>query len=111
MQEKQCGSKSISFLKKHPKITFFSVLPPFRGGIAQFSEELRKSLLKKTEVESFTFQKQYPDFLFPGQSQFDEEEKTESPGVYVAINGLEIIGNEYRFSDDGKRPFKISIDS
>lgn len=42
---------------------------------------------------------------------FDEEEKTESPGVYVAINGLEIIGNEYRFSDDGKRPFKISIDS
>ena len=76
MQEKQCGSKSISFLKKHPKITFFSALPPFRGGIAQFSAELRKSLLKKTEVESFTFQKQYPDFLFPGQSQFDEEEKT-----------------------------------
>jgi glycosyltransferase involved in cell wall biosynthesis len=59
-------------LKKFPNITFFSVLPPFRGGIAQFSEELRKSLLKKTEVTAFTFQKQYPDFLFPGQTQFED---------------------------------------
>lgn len=59
-------------MKKFPNITFFSVLPPFRGGIAQFSEELRKSLLKKTEVTAFTFQKQYPDFLFPGQTQFEE---------------------------------------
>lgn len=60
-------------MKKFPNITFFSVLPPFRGGIAQFSEELRKSLLKKTEVTAFTFQKQYPDFLFPGQTQFEEK--------------------------------------
>ncbi|MFZ9612706.1 MAG: glycosyltransferase [Crocinitomicaceae bacterium] len=59
-------------MKKFPNITFFSVLPPFRGGIAQFSEELRKSLLKKTEVTAFTFQKQYPDFLFPGQTQFED---------------------------------------
>jgi glycosyltransferase involved in cell wall biosynthesis len=59
-------------LKKLPNITFFSALPPFRGGIAQFSEELRKSLVKKTKVSAFTFRKQYPDFLFPGQTQFDE---------------------------------------
>lgn len=40
---------------------------------------------------------------------FAEEELTESPGVFVAINGLETLGNEYRFSDDKKRPFKITV--
>ena len=53
------------------KLTFFSALPPFRGGIAQFSEQLRKSLAKVREVDSFTFRQQYPNFLFPGQSQFE----------------------------------------
>ena len=40
---------------------------------------------------------------------FDESEGTESPGAFVAINGLEILGNEYRFSDGTKRPFKITV--
>ena len=40
---------------------------------------------------------------------FAEKELTESPGVFIAINGLETLGNEYRFSDDSKRPFKITV--
>jgi glycosyltransferase involved in cell wall biosynthesis len=58
------------------KLTFFSALPPFRGGIAQFSEQLRKSLAKVREVDSFTFRQQYPNFLFPGQSQFEDASST-----------------------------------
>jgi glycosyltransferase involved in cell wall biosynthesis len=54
------------------KVTFFSALPPFRGGIAQFSEQFRKAIAKVRDVESFTFRHQYPNFLFPGQSQFEE---------------------------------------
>lgn len=61
-------------MAKHEKITFFSALPPFRGGIAQFSEQLRKSISKKRDVEAFTFQKQYPNVLFPGQSQFEDKQ-------------------------------------
>ena len=53
------------------KLTFFSALPPFRGGIAQFSEQLRKSLAKVRDIDAFTFRQQYPNFLFPGQSQFE----------------------------------------
>jgi glycosyltransferase involved in cell wall biosynthesis len=59
-------------VSKREKITFFSALPPFRGGIAQFSEQFRRSLAKKRDVDAFTFQNQYPNFLFPGQSQFEE---------------------------------------
>ena len=52
------------------KISIFSAYYPFRGGIAQFNERLVKSLDKKNEVAVFTFKKQYPNFLFPGSSQF-----------------------------------------
>ena len=101
MQEKQCGPKSISFLKKHPKVTFFSALPPFRGGIAQFSEELRKSLQKKTQVESFTFQKQYPDFLFPGTTQYSSEPAPADLNIITKINSINpfnwmVVGNEIK---------------
>jgi glycosyltransferase involved in cell wall biosynthesis len=59
-------------VRKKEKLTFFSALPPFRGGIAQFSEQFRKALARVREMESFTFRQQYPNFLFPGQSQFEE---------------------------------------
>lgn len=75
MQRKKPGPKSVEMSKTPLKITFFSVLPPFRGGIAQFSQELRKALSKKVHVSAFTFKRQYPNFLFPGQSQFEQGEK------------------------------------
>lgn len=59
-------------MRNKEKLTFFSALPPFRGGIAQFSEQFRKAIVKVRDVESFTFRHQYPNFLFPGQSQFEE---------------------------------------
>jgi glycosyltransferase involved in cell wall biosynthesis len=59
-------------VRNKEKLTFFSALPPFRGGIAQFSEQFRKAVAKVRDIESFTFRQQYPHFLFPGQSQFEE---------------------------------------
>jgi glycosyltransferase involved in cell wall biosynthesis len=52
------------------KISIFAAFYPFRGGIAQFNAQLFRSLEKKHQVTAFTFKKQYPDFLFPGTSQF-----------------------------------------
>lgn len=54
------------------RIAIFSAFYPFRGGIAQFNDRLAKELMKTNEVECFTFKKQYPSFLFPGKTQFDE---------------------------------------
>jgi glycosyltransferase involved in cell wall biosynthesis len=55
---------------KKQRISIFSAFHPFRGGIAQFNERLVIELLKENEVQTFTFKKQYPDFLFPGTTQF-----------------------------------------
>lgn len=40
---------------------------------------------------------------------FDENENTESPGVFTEINGLEQVENEYKYFDYSKRPFKITV--
>lgn len=49
---------------------------PYRGGIANFDEALCEAFLKHgTQSEIISFIKQYPDFLFPGTSQFDKERK------------------------------------
>ena len=50
-------------------ISFLSVFPPYRGGIAKFSDYLYRSLSKKTDVRAYNFRKLYPDLLFPGKSQ------------------------------------------
>lgn len=54
------------------KWLFFSALPPFRGGISKFSLRTLDALSKSKNIEAYTFKKQYPDFLFPGSSQFEE---------------------------------------
>ena len=52
------------------KIAYLSTFYPFRGGIAQFNANLYKELQKECEVIPFTFKRQYPDFLFPGTTQY-----------------------------------------
>jgi glycosyltransferase involved in cell wall biosynthesis len=64
-------------MKLSNKWVFFSALPPFRGGISKFSAQTRQALSQTKDVKSFTFRKQYPDFLFPGTSQFELHSKEE----------------------------------
>jgi glycosyltransferase involved in cell wall biosynthesis len=53
------------------KIIIVSPVRPFRGGIAQSSEILSKKLKEKdNEVKIINFRRQYPNFLFPGKSQY-----------------------------------------
>jgi glycosyltransferase involved in cell wall biosynthesis len=55
------------------KIAFLSPFYPFRGGIAQFSDSLFLALQASCEVKAFTFTRQYPSLLFPGETQFVSE--------------------------------------
>ncbi|MEE9465258.1 MAG: glycosyltransferase [Candidatus Neomarinimicrobiota bacterium] len=53
------------------KIALLGVFPPFRGGIQHFNTLLFEQLSAHHEVLVINFRRQYPDFLFPGTSQFD----------------------------------------
>lgn len=52
------------------RIAYLSTFHPFRGGIAQFNASLYRELEKRHEIRAFTFTRQYPDFLFPGATQY-----------------------------------------
>jgi len=72
--------------KQRLKIVFFSVLPPFRGGISSFSSLLLEKLQALTSVRSFTFKALYPKLLFPGKSQIDASLKPEAERIVSTLN-------------------------
>ena len=46
---------------------------PYRGGLANFNERLAREWMKRGDNATIhTFTRQYPDFLFPGTSQFTD---------------------------------------
>ena len=77
------------------KIAYISAFYPFRGGIAQFNAGLFRALEKRHEVQAYTFSRQYPDFLFPGKTQFvnpdDKADKIPAKRVLDSINPISYI--------------------
>ncbi len=57
------------------KIAYLSTFYPFRGGIAQFNALLYRNFEKQNiDVSAYNFTTQYPEFLFPGQTQYATSE-------------------------------------
>jgi len=54
------------------KISFISVLPPYRGGISNHSSLILKELKKNNDIQVINFKKLYPSIFFPGKSQYDD---------------------------------------
>ncbi|MBC8311042.1 MAG: glycosyltransferase [Candidatus Marinimicrobia bacterium] len=57
------------------KIALVSVAPPYRGGISTHSAILSEHLSESHSVKVFNFNRQYPDYLFPGKTQFFENDE------------------------------------
>lgn len=74
------------------KIAILSCFYPYRGGIAQFNANLFEELGKTHDVRAFNFSRQYPDFLFPGKTQYvtqdDEAVSIEAEALLDTANPL-----------------------
>ena len=53
------------------KIVIIGVAPPYRGGISLHNALLFNELSKRHDVICYNFIRQYPDFLFPGKTQYE----------------------------------------
>ena len=62
------------------RIALISVAPPFRGGISKHTSILVDKLSKKYSVDIINYKRQYPDFLFPGKTQYLEYELNQQSG-------------------------------
>ena len=72
------------------KIAVLSCFYPYRGGISQFNACLYEELGKEHVVKAFNFKRQYPEFLFPGKTQYvtadDEAVPVESTSLLDTAN-------------------------
>jgi len=59
------------------KIVIVGTFPPFRGGISNFYQTLYEKLSYDHDVIAINFSLQYPSILFPGKSQFDNNQKSD----------------------------------
>jgi D-inositol-3-phosphate glycosyltransferase len=64
------------------KLGIIGPYPPFRGGIAHFTEQLHLHLARSgAEVFGVSFSRQYPSLLFPGTSQYADSSGSAHPDV------------------------------
>lgn len=61
------------------KIIILGTAYPYRGGLSAFNERLAYEYQNQGhEVEIYTFTHQYPDFLFPGKTQYSSDPAPEN---------------------------------
>jgi D-inositol-3-phosphate glycosyltransferase len=84
------------------KIILLGTAHPFRGGLASYNERLAREFQSEGhQVEIYTFTLQYPNFLFPGKSQFSEEPAPSDLTIKRKVNSINPfnwlrIGNELK---------------
>jgi len=70
------------------KIVILGTAFPLRGGIAHFNALLAEHLSKRHFVETITFKRQYPKFLFPGTSQDEQGGGITAPPAPQLIDSI-----------------------
>ena len=72
------------------QIALISVAPPYRGGISEQTSILVEKLSKNHSVDVINYSRQYPDFLFPGKTQYldSKSENYNSSRMIDSINPL-----------------------
>jgi glycosyltransferase involved in cell wall biosynthesis len=76
------------------KIIIVGTAYPLRGGIAHFNALLARELAKRHDVRTITFKRQYPKIFFPGTTQDEPGEASDtppSPRLVDSINPLNWI--------------------
>ncbi|MEZ4699763.1 MAG: glycosyltransferase [Rhodothermales bacterium] len=68
------------------RIVLMGPAHPYRGGIAHFTEKMYRDLSAAGhDVTVVTFRRQYPSFLFPGKTQFEDVPDDQAPFASVRL--------------------------
>ena len=74
-------------MSEKKKIVIIGPAHPLRGGIAVFNERLAEVLQKEGyDVIIYSFSLQYPNFLFPGKTQYSEDSPPFQLNIRVRVN-------------------------
>jgi len=84
------------------RIAIIGTAYPYRGGLAAYNERMAKEFQDQGhEVVVYTFSLQYPNFLFPGKTQYSEDQAPKNITINRTINSVNPInwisqGNKIR---------------
>lgn len=87
---------------KPKKVIIIGSAYPLRGGLSNFNERLARAFMTEGfETIIFTFNLQYPAFLFPGKTQYSSEPNPDDLDIEVAINSVNpinwlLVGNKIK---------------
>jgi len=71
------------------KIIIIGPAHPYRGGIANFNNSLAKAYKENGDhVQVFSFKLQYPSFLFPGKTQYEDSDPPKDIKIRSIINSI-----------------------
>ncbi|MEZ5025890.1 MAG: glycosyltransferase [Chitinophagales bacterium] len=71
------------------KVVILGSAHPLRGGLAAYNERLATEFMRENdEVSIETFSLQYPEFLFPGTTQYSSLPKLQNLTVHVSVNSI-----------------------
>ena len=71
------------------KVVIIGTAYPLRGGLASYNERLAKAFIDSGyQTVIYTFRLQYPSFLFPGKTQYEEGPAPGGLDIRVSIHSL-----------------------
>jgi glycosyltransferase involved in cell wall biosynthesis len=70
------------------RIALLGPVRPYRGGIAQYTTQLKDALGRIATLTTLSFSRQYPQWLYPGQSDKEPGEQEAEPDVKYVIDAL-----------------------
>lgn len=79
----------VSLDKSAKRIVIVGTAHPLRGGLAAFNERIaREFMAEGHEVIVYTFSYQYPNFLFPGTTQYSSDPAPADLDIRVRVNSV-----------------------
>ncbi len=89
------------------KVIILGSAHPLRGGLASYNERLAREFIRQGHsVQIYTFSLQYPEFLFPGTSQYSDQPAPDDLYIHVKVNSV----NPFNWFKVGKELAKLNAD-
>lgn len=83
------GHDAIAF-DRLSRIALIGPVLPFRGGIAQYTTQLHRTLARKCALLTISYHRQYPAWLYPGKSDREPDKAScREPGVEYILDALD----------------------
>ncbi|MBL7779380.1 MAG: glycosyltransferase [Chitinophagales bacterium] len=89
------------------KVIILGSAHPLRGGLASYNERLAREYIRQGHsVQIYTFSLQYPEFLFPGTSQYSNQPAPDDLYIHVKVNSI----NPFNWWKVGKEIAALNAD-